>query len=82
MLSGETGRKNRQTKRQTDKETKRQTDKESKAQAQRYAYFSGALGVSYCLLVCFVVVCYGHLQPSAYDKVRFVLYYAYNIANI
>ena len=58
MLSGETGRKNRQTKRQTNKETDRQTDKESKTQAQRYAYFSGALGVSCCLLVCFVFVCH------------------------
>lgn len=58
MLSGETGRKNRQTKRQTDKETEGQTDKERKAQAQRHAYFSRVLGVSCCLLVCFVFVCH------------------------
>lgn len=68
MLSGETGRKNRQTKRQTDKEKEGQTDKERKAQAQRYAYFSGALGASCCLLVCFALACYGHLQPTQATK--------------
>nr|DAL33515.1 MAG TPA_asm: hypothetical protein [Caudoviricetes sp.] len=39
-------------------------------------------GVSCCLLVCFAFVCYGHFQPSTSDKIRFALYYAYNIANI
>ena len=46
------------TDRQRDKETKRQTDKERKAQAQRHVYFSRVLGVSCCLLVCFVFVCH------------------------
>lgn len=76
----ETGKQtDRQRERQTDGKTDRQREQ---AQAQRYVFFSGVLGVSCCLLVCFALVCYGHLLPSTHDKLRFVLYYAYNIANI
>lgn len=85
MYSGKIDRKTdrqRDKERQKDRQKERQTDKESKAQAQRYVYFSGAFGVSYCLLVCFARVGCGHLQPSTSDKIRFALYYAYNIANI
>ena len=67
------------TGKQTDKETDRQGEQST---STKVAYFSCALGVSCCLLMCFVLVCYGHLQPSTSDKIRFVLYYAYNIANI
>lgn len=54
MLSGEKGRKNRLTKRQTNKETDRQTDKESKAQAQRYVYLVMFWA---CRVVCLCALC-------------------------
>lgn len=78
MLSGETGRKNRQT----NKETDRQTGKESKAQAQRYVYLAMFWA---CRVVCLCALCLSvtdirdHSQAT---KRALTLYYTYNIANM